>query len=1015
MQKFRTGFTVLVLALAFGCPARASQIANHIRIAYKAMDDPRTPPLIREILSKNLESYAAGAAGPDILTNVTGQHSALAELPHYSRTSNLITNMLWLLSQGKDPNTESYLAYVLGWLTHGYQDIFEHAVVDRYGGYYQIKENRPWHKQLEMFETAHVFAIAGYNPDRPYVAKREWFPSMLLKSAFQLTYGSADLSKVVGFDPTQSIGHMFDSGVLHTEAYLMQFFTENLQAATKQHLYGPGIETVQAFVGAVPIYSDYEATMKPLWLAVDYFGYRNPAVPEEGLQVDLTYLMNDNKFKVSYISDWYASNDKSVEAIVGSFNRIASSVHRVGNQIVIDSDIQTGMPNFDWDSGRPEGQPDADLRAIQLKPVDELAVVWQIYDGSRQVAQGIEKIPNADVSGTHQFTIPLSSDLMPLSRERELQWKGALRMVSKNVDLHPDGYVTAFRFDVSENGTKLVEAVKRPVEASVTKSFRQASPLVKATEPGSLTPEIKVVEDLLAKLREAAGRSAALAAQAGMLAGLARGKATEADAALNIFDQSITRYQSDLAALRAQHARLQPEAAEIAGLASRAIAAARETSAAIEQAHQAEVEACKKMWEAGRTTTQGERDTLVAQAQQAASRSAAFAQTAQAKYQEAANALSRIRQIQLDCADFTNEQRAISGQVQNLTQMLETPAALLQEARAKFAELQQVMAQLQSVVAEGSALCSDAVRRIDALPPAYAPWKKDAASLYGQIQANAQKAQGLPANITPAIESVEKDLFAARAVLQSVASGFTELKAPQLDESLIRDAGSWVDTAELYAGSADISAKNAARCAGNPPPPVSENAPDWDNAANSASTTVSTEPDWDTAANQGTSTTAGKLPPAEPEPGPSQLPPPGQEEPEPDQNGSDNDAGREAAKTLTNVLIDIWNRSVNKGNPGGGNPAPEQQGGTQNSGGCMITGDARSVWQTNTWYLFKNTQYGGEVYTVMPGASENVSSASPEALSRIYGVRVGTYSTSAAAIQAAGSYCPNPTMQNVIQ
>jgi hypothetical protein len=46
-------------------PLLASQIANHIRVAYLAIDDPRTPPVIQQILRKpeNREAYAAGAAG----------------------------------------------------------------------------------------------------------------------------------------------------------------------------------------------------------------------------------------------------------------------------------------------------------------------------------------------------------------------------------------------------------------------------------------------------------------------------------------------------------------------------------------------------------------------------------------------------------------------------------------------------------------------------------------------------------------------------------------------------------------------------------------------------------------------------------------------------------------------------------------------------------------------------------------------------------------------------------------
>lgn len=991
------GRVVLVVLLCFlASPLFASQIANHIRIAYKAMDDPRTPDIIREILSNNKEAYAAGAAGPDILTNLTGQHSAIAHLAHYSRTSDLITNMIWLLSQGKDPNTESYLAYVLGWLAHGYLDIYEHGVVDQYGGYYKVDPE--WHKKMEMFETSHVFAISEY-PSSIYIAKRKYLPSLFLKSAFTMTYGSLGISGATGLMPADILGHVFDSGIIHTEAYTMELFTSNLvtehEASAKQYGLLNSITGIK--VGQMPQFREYEDAMNPLWIGVDYFGYANPAEPRDGMRVDVTYLLNDNRMKVSYISDWYAANDKALEAIVGAYGRIATSIHRYQGDIVIDSDFKTGMPNYDWDAGRPEGQSDQDLRSLVFRPAEALSLLWEIRDRDSVVDHGTKEIPvrRQYDSGTYTFTIPLSSALSPPSRDRDLELRATLRMISDNPHLHPDKVATAFRFSVQQGKTQLVEARKVPIEAVDRKKFHQPAQMASTGSGPAQAPVVTApVEDLLAKLRDAASRSAALAAQAHVLAGKAAAEVGQADDGLSAFDQAVTRYQADLAALRAQFTAMQASAQQLPGLTAQAVAAAKQVSQAIEDAGRAEAEAC-------RTTGPSGTDPVAA-----AASAAGFARLAQTQYAQAASLLGRIHQIQLDVAAFNNDQTAIANQSDALGQMLQPPAALLQSARDHLAQLEETLVQLKSVQAEGAALYSQAVTAIDALPPSYASWKTTATGLYGQIQANVSGVNGISASDQSRIKEVEQDLSAARSVLQSVAAGFAQLKLPAVDANLIRDAESWVSAAEIYVSRAGISADNAARCANNPAP---AGEPDWDGAAD-AGTSSAGDPDWEGAADQAKTTIASKTPEHAPPSAPEPPPPAPPDNPPPD--GSDN--SREAAKSLTKVLIDIWNQSVTGGSnpsPAGGNDNPG--GNRQDSGGCLISGDAR--YQSPTWYLFQNTQGQVSVYTIAPGPSENVHTAPLSTLVQVYGHLLGTYSSADAAIAGARTYCPSPFSVNVVR
>jgi hypothetical protein len=190
------GLILVIILLPLRAPAEASQIANHVRIAHLAWEHPRMPDALRLILLRHFDAYLAGAAGPDVFTNLVGHYDELAHTPHYHRTGELIRQMLAIAySQPEVHLRERYLAYTVGWITHYYVDIHEHRLVNGYGGYF--KHESPRHKTLEHFEIAHVMTRSEHPDTLPYVAAASGLPIPFVVDALFRTFPQSLVERLV--------------------------------------------------------------------------------------------------------------------------------------------------------------------------------------------------------------------------------------------------------------------------------------------------------------------------------------------------------------------------------------------------------------------------------------------------------------------------------------------------------------------------------------------------------------------------------------------------------------------------------------------------------------------------------------------------------------------------------------------------------------------------------------------------------------------------------------------------
>jgi len=451
--------------------AYCSQISNHVRVAYLAMNDPGTPEKIHQLIKRNQKYYQNGSAGPDIL-NLVGQYSGLAVKAHYKNTGKLIKTMLQLAATESDPvKREQQLAYTLGWITHGYLDVFEHAVVNQYGGYFKTNEHR--HKKLELFESTHVMAISQF-PIESFVTDRLSLPAQFLQRTFLETYPLAlDLG--------------FEAADLWLAATVMEGFTANMvkEFSTQKRQNTVAASVYQEKPGLAPLCLEYSEILSPLFIGIDSSYVRLSEEPESSvIKAGFTFHVQDNSLMVSYISDWYESNRKAVKSIVARFIYLADFLSVQNGRIAIAPDIDPAVRDYDWDTGRLEST--GDRYAIKVsenfKFIEELELLWEIYDENRRVTAGTESIflLQPDLVGTFSFTIPMTERIYSEVSGRHLKMKAALRAKNNNtMRSMPGPYATAFEFLLDEDTCRIQLPVsnRAPIEATDEKAFWVPAPI----------------------------------------------------------------------------------------------------------------------------------------------------------------------------------------------------------------------------------------------------------------------------------------------------------------------------------------------------------------------------------------------------------------------------------------------------------------------------------------------------------------------------------------------------------
>lgn len=145
-----------ILAAAFAAPVLGGQMSSHIYTAIRSQQ--YLSGSAATCVKKFEPEYLAGAQGPDtsgvVMHALDTVWSSVGEETHYDALkAELALNILDAASDMREK------AYAVGWISHYINDIYVHAVVNEWGGYYKVAPYH--HKEMEQLETMHAINAHG--------------------------------------------------------------------------------------------------------------------------------------------------------------------------------------------------------------------------------------------------------------------------------------------------------------------------------------------------------------------------------------------------------------------------------------------------------------------------------------------------------------------------------------------------------------------------------------------------------------------------------------------------------------------------------------------------------------------------------------------------------------------------------------------------------------------------------------------------------------------------------------
>jgi hypothetical protein len=369
MPRVRATVSVcLTLSLLLaGTVVHASQQLGHMFMALAASEG--APEALRSILLANVDSYVAGATGPDIalisfpVEEKLGQRHP-GDWPHYHRTGAFTMNLLDMAE------TPSEVAFAWGWLTHTLVDSTIHPLVNAYGGYYtgagltdpERARAKERHVMLELFENRHVIEMArgrAHFPER-YRVDHARVPVDLIAAAYTVTYA------IAGDQLVERLWAAARAMEVTTESFLAAAGVASPRRSSSGWLAG-----VPAWLlGDMPTAEEYELVMHPLVV-------EDVALIEDAgaSSLEVTYRVNDLRLLKGFADDWDVAYPQAVDRIGDVFARHWTAPR------------QLGLPNLDLDIGLPEGEAFDPRSAHPGNPeISSMLVTLRVTgDGGRDV------------------------------------------------------------------------------------------------------------------------------------------------------------------------------------------------------------------------------------------------------------------------------------------------------------------------------------------------------------------------------------------------------------------------------------------------------------------------------------------------------------------------------------------------------------------------------------------------------------------------------------------------------
>jgi len=342
------------LMLASGMSGLAGQMAGHTYVALQARKFLSGPA--RLAVDTNLNAYLSGAQGPDVIgvvmtkLDTASAFNSVGQETHYSdQKATLAVNILDCAT------TDEERAYALGWMTHYANDIFVHAVVNDYGGYYAVDDKH--HKVLEQLETKHVFAKYGNQVTQAL--------STSIPAAAGPTFGGFIFDAYHKTFPTNPIYQSGNEWLIENRPYFCKRYLNAAswcRAASERfynsHISGTG-EHGWDLAGlpfpSMPSKAAYEGMQQAVEI-------KN--IQTQAQSIHVTVRVNDSKLYGRFLVDW----DTEIETAVQYMNQVFSfaSVYLAEKDVVKKAayrkELLDVVPNVNLD------QPHATFDHATAKP-----------------------------------------------------------------------------------------------------------------------------------------------------------------------------------------------------------------------------------------------------------------------------------------------------------------------------------------------------------------------------------------------------------------------------------------------------------------------------------------------------------------------------------------------------------------------------------------------------------------------------------------------------------------------
>jgi hypothetical protein len=257
--------------------------------------------LAQQIVEANPTAYLAGAQGPDVtgvvmnaLDSYSRKSSAGKETHYDPLKHHLAINIL------DAARNDAERAYAIGWISHYINDIFIHAIINEYGGYYAVADIH--HKELEQLETryvldAHKDLVTLTQVNQDYGANNLTFAEFIL-SGFKQTFPQTDV--YVNGDPAYFSYRFNEAGEYCATAHKIFYATATTEKKKGKHGYAK--ETWK--FPDMPSFDDYGAFMNALEIV-------NIKANKDKLTAKL--IIRDDKGYGRFLADWEVAAEQAVD------------------------------------------------------------------------------------------------------------------------------------------------------------------------------------------------------------------------------------------------------------------------------------------------------------------------------------------------------------------------------------------------------------------------------------------------------------------------------------------------------------------------------------------------------------------------------------------------------------------------------------------------------------------------------------------------------------------------------